>query len=89
MALLEDAPWGDLTSQTLIPEGAADTAELVAREAGVLSGADVFRRRDAIDGCGGSRPSLRFADGERFAKGDVLATVEGPARGCCRRSEWR
>ena len=31
MALDEDAPWGDLTSETLIPQAATATAELVAR----------------------------------------------------------
>ena len=31
MALEEDAPWGDITSQTLIPESARVMAELVAR----------------------------------------------------------
>ena len=41
-ALDEDAPWGDLTSTYLIPEEATATADLVAREAGVFSGGDVF-----------------------------------------------
>ena len=41
-ALDEDAPWGDLTSETLIPADTTATAELVAREPGVLSGIDVF-----------------------------------------------
>ena len=41
-ALDEDAPWGDLTSETLIPADATATAELVAREPGVLSGIEVF-----------------------------------------------
>ena len=31
-ALDEDAPWGDLTGQTLIPADATATAELVARD---------------------------------------------------------
>ena len=45
VALEEDAPWGDLTSQSLIPASAHVTARLVARELGVLSGEDVFTRR--------------------------------------------
>ncbi len=79
MALQEDAPWGDLTSQTLIPADARVTAELVAREAGVLSGADVFRAAMRLTD---AAVEVRFlvADGERFGEGDVLATVEGPAR---------
>ena len=42
MALDEDAPWGDLTSQTLIPESASINAKLVARETGILSGVELF-----------------------------------------------
>jgi len=42
MALLEDAPWGDLTSQALIPATARMSAELVARDAGVFCGGQVF-----------------------------------------------
>ncbi len=79
MALLEDAPWGDLTSQTLIPASARMSVELVAREPGVLSGADVFTAAMRI-----TDPDIvtnfGVADGERFLKGDVLARVEGPAR---------
>lgn len=83
MALDEDAPWGDLTGETLIPEQATATAEMVAREPGVFSGARVveatFRLVDpriAVE--------VLAADGDRFAAGDVLARVQGPARGILR-----
>lgn len=83
MALDEDAPWGDLTGETLIPEAATATAELVAREPGVFSGARVveatFRLVDPRIGV-----EVLAADGDRFAAGDVLARVQGPARGILR-----
>ncbi|KQM83049.1 carboxylating nicotinate-nucleotide diphosphorylase [Agromyces sp. Leaf222] len=79
-ALDEDAPWGDLTSETLIPADATATAALVAREPGVLSGIDVFAAAFRIVG-----PAIEVerlaADGDRFVAGDVLARVHGPARG--------
>lgn len=78
-ALEEDAPWGDLTGEALIPADAVARAELAAREDGVFSGGDVFaaafRLTDPT-----IRVDLRVADGTRFAAGDVLAVVEGPAR---------
>jgi nicotinate-nucleotide pyrophosphorylase (carboxylating) len=79
-ALDEDAPWGDLTSEVLIPVTAVASARLVAREAGVFSGGAVFAAAfRLID------PriivTLAVADGEPFARGDELATVAGPARG--------
>ncbi len=80
MALLEDAPWGDLTSQMLVPAAAQATARLVARQPGVLSGADVFTAAMSL-----TDPAIttRFLldDGDSFSRGDVLATVQGPARG--------
>ena len=79
MALDEDAPFGDLTSQTLVPATAIARAELVAREAGVLAGADVFMTAmTTLD------PSVEVtmlaADGDHFGARAVLATVVGPAR---------
>ncbi|ANJ26549.1 carboxylating nicotinate-nucleotide diphosphorylase [Agromyces aureus] len=79
-ALDEDAPWGDLTSETLIPADATATASLVAREPGVLSGIEVFAAAFRI-----VDPAIEVerlaADGDSFAAGDVLARVHGPARG--------
>jgi nicotinate-nucleotide pyrophosphorylase (carboxylating) len=79
MALLEDAPWGDLTSQTLIPESARMSADLVAREPGGLSGAQVFAAAMSITDPA-VQIELRKQDGGTFAKGDILATVHGAAR---------
>ncbi len=78
-ALEEDAPFGDLTSQTLVPADATATAHLVPREPGILSGGEVFEvAMTLLD------PSVRVdgivEDGERFEPGQRLATVTGPAR---------
>ncbi len=78
-ALAEDAPWGDLTSETLLPAEASARAELVAREPGVFSGGDVFAAAFALTDPA-IEVELHVADGARFDVGDVLATVEGPAR---------
>jgi nicotinate-nucleotide pyrophosphorylase (carboxylating) len=78
-ALLEDAPWGDITSELLIPETAYASARLVSRESGVFSGGAVFAAAmSATDPA--IRTELHVADGETFAAGATLATVAGPAR---------
>jgi nicotinate-nucleotide pyrophosphorylase (carboxylating) len=79
-ALEEDAPWGDLTSQVLIPADADATAQLVAREAGVFSGGAVFAAAFRLTD---PRIVVRMlvTDGAAFAAGDALAEVSGPARG--------
>jgi len=78
MALEEDAPQGDLTSQTLLPADAVVSAELVAREDGVLCGEDVFTAAMQLTGL----VDVNFAvhDSESFRMGTVLATVNGAAR---------
>lgn len=78
MALEEDAPWGDLTSQTLVPEEAMLDARLVAREEGVLCGEDVFAAAMRLSGDVDVLFSVH--DGERFGRGAELASVRGPAR---------
>lgn len=79
MALLEDAPWGDLTSQTLIPADATVTAHLIAREDTVLSGEDLFAAAMRL-----TDPAITTTftvhDGDHASPGTALATVHGPAR---------
>jgi len=76
-ALEEDAPQGDLTSQALLSADAVISAELVAREDGVLCGEDVFAA--AMKLTGDVSASFAVHDGERFAAGAALASVNGPA----------
>lgn len=79
-ALAEDAPWGDATSDAFLPEGATASAQLVAREAGVLSGGEAFSRT-MLAADASITTSVLLGDGEHFEPGAVLATVSGPARG--------
>ena len=79
MALAEDAPWGDITSQSLLPPAASIRANLVAREPGVLSGGDVFAAAMRLTDAS-IQVNLPWAESGSFAAGDVLASVEGPAQ---------
>ncbi|WP_083527986.1 carboxylating nicotinate-nucleotide diphosphorylase [Curtobacterium ammoniigenes] len=82
MALAEDAPWGDITSEAFLPPNAIADAELRAREPGVLAGATVVAA--AMAACGAVDVIAHVEDGERFASGTLLATVRGPARAVLR-----
>ncbi|MFT4122524.1 MAG: carboxylating nicotinate-nucleotide diphosphorylase [Microbacteriaceae bacterium] len=83
LALEEDAPWGDVTSDAFVPVEAWATAELVAREPGVFSGVGILVRTFAALETG-VRVEPRRGDGERFETGDVLAVITGPARAVLR-----
>jgi nicotinate-nucleotide pyrophosphorylase (carboxylating) len=83
MALAEDAPWGDITSESLLPPGARASAVLAAREAGVLAGIELFAA--AMLACDpDAAVTTGFDDGARFRPGDILATVHADARAVLR-----
>lgn len=78
-ALAEDLPWGDVTTETLVPETAVATGSFVFREPGVVCGlsvaASVFRQIN---------PDIVFtsgvAEGMQVAAGAAVAEVRGSAR---------
>lgn len=82
-ALDEDAPWGDITSEVLVPASATGTARLVARESGVLSGSAAFAAAFRLVDPEVS-VSAWVQDGGSFEAGTVLAEVTGPARSILR-----
>ncbi|MCF4122148.1 carboxylating nicotinate-nucleotide diphosphorylase [Antribacter sp. KLBMP9083] len=87
LALDEDlgpAPGRDVTTQATVPASATGTADLVAREDGVVAGlvvvpevlAQVARRL----GLGEPAVTFHAQDGEAVAKGQVLAALSGPTQ---------
>jgi len=82
-ALAEDAPWGDLTGEVLVPADARAAAVLVAREPGTLCGVRVaeaaFRLVDPA-----TTVDRVLDDGALLEPGAVVATVEGSARSVLR-----
>ena len=79
-ALAEDlGAEGDITSQATVPLDARASARLVARAPGCVAGVGVaLRVFELADGSIVARK--RVDDGATVARGDVLATVSGPAR---------
>ena len=78
-AILEDFGSGDITSEFFIPADAKSRANLVARERGVMSGAEValavFREIDPL-----MQVAALVTDGTWFEKGTVLMEIAGPTR---------
>ncbi|GAB3365391.1 carboxylating nicotinate-nucleotide diphosphorylase [Micromonospora halotolerans] len=75
----------DVTSVATIPDAQNDTADLVARADGVVAGlpvaAAVFELVGEVTRADRTvEVSLVAHDGQRVARGDVLATVTGPTR---------
>lgn len=78
LALAEDLPAGDITTEAIIPEGELARAVFQAKQVGVLAGievaARVFRKLDP-----GVEFIKRLEDGQEFQPGQVLAEVSGRA----------
>lgn len=75
-ALIEDMPYGDITTQLLIPQESISDAIFLSKEDGILCGIDVAKRVfEILD------PSVEFeklkTDGDKICKGDVIAKVRG------------
>jgi nicotinate-nucleotide pyrophosphorylase (carboxylating) len=78
-ALTEDAPWGDLTTDTLVAADVSAEGRFVVKEDGVICGlsvaAMVFEELDSV-----AIFSACARDGKRVTGGTVVARVCGPAR---------
>lgn len=75
----EDVGSGDITTDHIVPEGAAAKAFIHAKEAGVLAGIQVAGRVFSL-----LSPNIKFRpllkDGDEMTKDSVIAEVEGDAR---------
>jgi len=79
-SLAEDIGPGDLTTEAVVDPDVRARGEFRVREDGVAAGLPVAERVFAlVDGRISFTPLV--AEGARVTAGDVLATVEGPARG--------
>ena len=78
MALREDVGDGDHSTLACIPPDALGTAKMIAKQEGILCGAEVGRRVFQIVDPS-LEVSLLVADGTPISKGDVLMTIHGPS----------
>ncbi len=70
----------DVTSVATIPADQTDVGDLVARADGVVAGLPVIVAVFDVVSAGAVAVELEATDGQRVARGDVLATLSGPTR---------
>ncbi|ADQ40703.1 nicotinate-nucleotide pyrophosphorylase [Caldicellulosiruptor acetigenus I77R1B] len=78
-ALVEDMPYGDVTTQLLIPQESISSAVFLSKENGILCGIDVAKRVFEILDSNIKFEKLK-TDGDYIQKGDVLAKIQGNTR---------
>lgn len=73
----EDAPFGDVTSEAVIPEDMKARAVIIAKQNGVIAGVEEAK---ALFEHFGVKVEVKKRDGELVEKGDVILELEGNAR---------
>ncbi|AEH24944.1 carboxylating nicotinate-nucleotide diphosphorylase [Pyrococcus yayanosii] len=73
----EDAPFGDVTSEAIIPENMRAKAVVIAKQDGVIAGVEEAK---ALFEHFGVKVKVKKRDGEEVKKGDVILELEGNAR---------
>ncbi|QDA30640.1 carboxylating.nicotinate-nucleotide diphosphorylase [Thermococcus indicus] len=75
--LEEDAPFGDVTSEAVVPEGINARAVIIAKQEGVIAGVEEAK---ALFEHFGVEVKVRKRDGEKVKKGEVILELTGDAR---------
>ena len=79
MALAEDVTNEDVSTASVLPAYAKGTADLIAKQAGVVAGLPVFARTFALLDAA-TEVKCFVSDGDRVESGQLLATVTGDMR---------
>ena len=75
--LEEDSPFGDVTSEAIIPEGTKAKAVIIAKQNGVIAGVEEAK---ALFEHFGVNVGVKKRDGEEVKRGDVILELTGDAR---------
>jgi len=85
--LAEDIGPGDATSRAVIPPETGAAGQLLAKESGVVAGMEVarecFRQLSSQ-----TEFTVVKHSGESFEVGEILATMQGPARALLAAEHW-
>ena len=77
-ALQEDMPFGDITTNAIIPEDSLSTVSVIAKEDGIICGIPVFKR--VFDIIGNVTCEFNLKDGDKVTSGTVFGKVTGNTR---------
>lgn len=77
-AIQEDMPFGDITTNALIPEDSLSTASIIAKEDGIICGIPVFKRVFKI--IGNVKCDFNIKDGDKVTTGQFFGNLTGNTR---------
>lgn len=74
-ALIEDIPYGDITTNSIVSENSLATAKLICKEDGIICGLPIFNRVFELLGEVEFTPLVK--EGDKVSKGMLLGTLKG------------
>ena len=78
-ALSEDLPFGDVSTQAVMPDPRDGHVDLIAKQDGVIAGLSVFARVfELLDPL--TVTTVHVSDGDEVSRGELVAEVEGDVR---------
>ena len=77
-AIQEDMPFGDITTNALIPEDCVSTASVIAKVDGIICGIPVFKRVFKL--IGNVTCNFHIQDGDKVTSGTIIGTITGNTR---------
>ena len=75
LGLKEDMPFGDCTTESIVPKDLKGSANLICKDNGTLCGISVFSRVFEI--LGNAKFESDFKDGDTIKHGDIIGKVSG------------
>ncbi|MBE6046880.1 MAG: carboxylating nicotinate-nucleotide diphosphorylase [Clostridium sp.] len=77
-AIQEDMPFGDITTNALIPEESVSTASIIAKEDGIICGIPVFKR--VFEVIGNVNCNFHVEDGDKVTSKTIIGNITGNTR---------
>ena len=77
-AIQEDMPFGDITTNALIPEDSVSTASVIAKEDGIICVIPVFKRVFKL--IGNVTCNFHIEDGDKVTSSTIIGTITGNTR---------
>lgn len=73
--LIDDGAYNDITTNAIIEESSKSTADIIAKEDGIIAGIGIFKRVFEI--FKGAEAEFTISDGSKVKKGEIIGRVFG------------
>ncbi|MCR3760114.1 carboxylating nicotinate-nucleotide diphosphorylase [Clostridium felsineum] len=73
--LIDDGAYNDITTNSIISDTSKSTADIIAKEDGIIAGTLIFKR--VFEVFKGAEANFKVCEGSKIKKGEIIGTVSG------------